>query len=719
MKYLIPILIVIIVAMSCNTQTGHGSATGSDTTNALFSESTLPYQTIPFDKIKDADFKPAFEEGMKRHMAEIDSIINDTAAPTFQNTLVALEKSGSMLNRVNKVFNALTGANTNDTLQKIQEELAPKLSAHEDAIYLNPKLFHKIDTLYRQREKLNLDSESLRLLEVYHADFVMRGANLPDSSKEKLKKLNEEEATLTTKFSNQLLGAAKTNALIVDTKEELAGLTDAEIQAAATKAKENNHEGKYMLSIINTTQQPALQSLTNRNTRQKLFEASWNRAEKGDSNDTRQNILRIAKIRIEKAKLLGFPNYAAWKLQDQMAKTPQAVTSFLSKIVPAATARAKQEAADIKAYMVAHNDTTTLQPWDWEYYAEKVRKEKYNIDESQIKPYFVLDSVLENGVFYAANQLYGITFKERKDLPVYQKDVRVFEVFDKDSTPMALFYCDYFKRDNKSGGAWMDNLVDQSKLLGTKPVIVNVCNFAKPVDGQPALLSFDDVTTMFHEFGHALHGLFASQTYPTLSGTAVSRDFVEMPSQFNEHWALDSIVLKNYAKHYQNGQPMPQDLINKIKEAAIFNQGYMFTELLAAANLDMQWHLLTPKDSTVTDVDAFEKQALQKTGVDLSYVPPRYRSTYFLHIWSNGYSAGYYAYTWAEMLDDDAYAWFKEHGGLNRENGQKFRDMILSRGNTEELSKLYRNFRGKDPDTKPLLENRGLLVKPVTAKNTI
>jgi len=657
---------------------------------------------------------------MKEHSAEIEKIANDSAAATFDNTLAALEKSGRLLDRASRAFDALTSANTTDNFQKMQEDLAPKLSAHNDEMYLNEKLFKRIDTIYQQREKLNLEPEAKKLAEYYYEKFVMRGANLSDSNKAKLKKLNEEEALLTTKFSNQLLGAAKNAALVVDTKEELDGLSDEELAAAGAAAKDAGKEGKYLLKIINTTQQPLLQNLNNRETRKKLFEASWNRAERSDSNDTRQNILRLAKIRIDKANLLGFPTYAAWKLQDQVAKNPQAVQSLFAKLVPAATAKANAEAQELKAFKAKQNDTTALEPWDWNYYSEKVRKEKYDLDENQIKPYFVVDSVMQNGVFYAATQLYGITFKARTDISVYNPDVKVFEVFYHDSTAMALLYLDYYKRDNKNGGAWMNNFVDQSKLLGTKPVIVNVFNYAKPAGGGPALISWDDVTTLFHEFGHSLHGLFANQTYPSLSGTAVARDFVEMPSQFNEHWALDSSVLKNYAKHYKTGEAMPQALIDKIKNAATFNQGYGFTEILAASNLDMQWHSLTAKDSAVTDVDAFEKQALEKTKLFISYVPPRYRSSYFLHIWSNGYSAGYYAYTWSEMLDNDAFAWFKENGGLTRANGQRFRDMILSKGNTEDLSKMYREFRGKEPSITPLLENRGLIEeKPTIVKAKI
>ncbi|WP_018625983.1 peptidyl-dipeptidase Dcp [Niabella aurantiaca] len=709
MKQHIVVLCIFLIITSCTMPGNTPDKTDTaNTENPLLEESALPYHTIPFDKIKESDFVPAFEKGMKEELAAVDSIAGNPAAPSFENTLVALEKTGRLLDRANAAFNALTSANTNDNLQKIQEAMAPRLSAHSDSIYMNTKLYERVDAVFRQRDKLKLDAESKRLLEYYHQKFVMNGAALPDSAKAKLRRLNEEEATLSTRFSNQLLAAGKAGALLVADRTALAGLPDAEIQAAGEAAKKSDHEGQYLIALTNTTQQPALQSLTNRATRQKLFDASWTRAEKGDSNDTRNNILRIAAIRKEKASILGYPNYAAWKLQDQMAKTPQAVNAFLSRLVPPALAKVAAEAADIKAMKTRQKDTTELTPYDWDFYAEKVRKAKYDLDESEVKPYFVLDSVLKNGVFYAATQLYGITFKERTDLPVYQEDVKVYEVFDKDGSAMGLFYCDYFKRDNKNGGAWMDNFVTQSKLFDARPVIVNVCNFPKPVKGQPALLSFDDVTTMFHEFGHALHGLFASQMYPSLSGTSVSRDFVEMPSQFNEHWALDSAVLKNYARSYKTGEPIPQVLVDKIRNAATFNQGYAITELLAAARLDMQWHLLSSADSAVTDVDAFEQKALQKSGLAIAAVPPRYRSSYFLHIWANGYSAGYYAYSWAEMLDHDAYAWFRENGGLKRENGQRFRDMILSKGNSEDLATMYKAFRGREPDITPLLENRGL-----------
>ena len=676
-------------------------------TNPFFEPSTLPFQAPDFNRITDADYEPAIDEGMKRRLAQSEEIANNPAPPTFENTIVAMEKSGELLDRVENVFEAVNQANTNDTLQKIDETEAPKLAANHDAIYLNPKLFARVKAIYDQRDALNFDTESLKLVDVYYQDFIHAGAMLSDADKARLMEINKQLSTLETTFNNKLLAGTKVGALVVDDKTKLAGLSDGAIAAAAQDAESRGLKGKWVLPLQNTTQQPDLQTLADRDTRQALFEHSWTRTEMGDANDTRDTIATIAQLRAEKAALLGFPNYAAYVLDDQMAKTPAAVETFLSKLVPAATAKARGEAKDIQAVINKDGKHFKLAPWDWELYAEQVRKAKYDLNEDQIKPYFELNNVLENGVLYAATQLYGITFKERKDIPVYQPDMRVFEVIDKDGLPLGLMYFDYFKRDNKSGGAWMSNFVGQSKLLGTKPVIYNVANFTKPAPGQPALLSFDDVTTMFHEFGHALHGLFADQQYPTLSGTNVARDFVEFPSQFNEHWALDPAVFKHYAVRYDTGAPMPQALVDKIKKAATFNQGYMLTELLAASQLDMQWHTLAA-DAPKQDVDKFEIQALKNTHLDLAVVPPRYRSSYFMHIWSNGYAAGYYAYLWTEMLDDDAFHWFETHGGLTRENGQRFRDMILSRGHTLDYAQMYRAFAGHDPQIGPMLEHRGL-----------
>jgi len=710
--FILPLAALVGIMASCknNTGTSAGNSADSALTNPLLTASTLPFQAPPFDKIKDSDYEPAFGEGMKQQLAEMETIANSPDAPTFANTFIAMEKSGVLLQRVNNIFNTITGANTDSVLQKIQEEVAPKLAAHQDAIHLNAKLFKRIETIYNNRAQLKLDPESARLVEYDYLEFVLAGAKLSDSDKVTLKKYNEQLASLSAKYTNQLLAAAKAGALVISDTAELAGLSQGDKDALAQNAKAKKLDGKYLIALQNTTQQPLLQSLANRATREKLYDASYTRAEKSDSNDTRNTIVNLAKIRAEKAKLLGYPDYASWVLQDQMAKTPQAVNKFFAQLVPAATAKAKSEAADIQKVIDQQKGGFQLAPYDWDFYAEQVRKQKFDLNESEIKPYFEINNVLQNGVFYAANLLYGLTFKERHDIPVYQKDVRVFDVIDKDGSQIGLFYCDYFKRDNKSGGAWMSNMVDQSKLLGTKPVIYNVCNFTKPAPGQPALISFDDVTTMFHEFGHALHGFFGSQQYLTLSGTNVARDFVEFPSQFNEHWALYPQVLQHYATHYKTGAPMPQVLVDKIKKAATFNQGYSLTEILAAASLDMQWHQL-PASAPLQDVDKFEAASLAKTGLNLSQVPPRYRSSYFLHIWANGYAAGYYAYLWTEMLDDDAFAWFKENGGLTRANGQRFRDMILSRGNTIEYGKMYRDFRGHDPSIKAMEQKRGLIAE--------
>jgi peptidyl-dipeptidase Dcp len=674
--------------------------------NPFYSPSTLPFHAPPFNKIKDSDYQPAIEAGMAEQKKQMEAIANNPAAPTFDNTFIPMEKSGLLLHRAAAAFFSVSAADTNPTLQKIRSAIAPQLAAHADSIHLNPKLFARVAAIYKERQSLKLDPESLRLVEVTYDQFVHAGANLSEADKTQLKKLNEEIASLSTEFSNKLLAATKAGAYVTTDKSALAGLSDAQIAAAAEAAKGRKVDG-YVIPLQNTTQQPELASLSNRSTRQQLFEDSWNRAEKGDANDTRDIISKIAQLRAQKAKLLGYSSFAAWKLQDQMAKTPQAALNFMSQLVPASTAKAAVEAKDIQDVIDAQKGGFTLQPWGWDFYAEQVRKAKYDIDQAQVKPYFELNNVLLNGVFYAANQLYGITFKERHDIPVYADGVRVFEVFDTNGSSMALFYCDYFKRDNKNGGAWMNNLVEQSKLLGTKPVVTNVANFAPPAPGEPALLTADDVNTMFHEFGHALHGMFANSEYPSLSGTNTARDFVEFPSQFNEHWATYPSVFQHYAKHYKTGAPMPADLLAKIEKSETFNKGYDTTELLAAAELDMQWHSL-PATAPLQNPDAFETEALKKTSLLISYVPPRYRSSYFSHIWGSGYSAGYYAYLWTQMLDDDAYQWFVEHGGLTRANGDRFRQMVLSRGNTEDLAKMYEAWRGKAPSIEPMLKYHGL-----------
>jgi peptidyl-dipeptidase Dcp len=675
--------------------------------NPFYAPSTLPFQAPPFDKIKDEDFQPALEAGMQQQQAEIQAIADNPAAPTFDNTIVAMEKTGRLLDRAASAFFGVTGANTNPTLQQVKTIEAPKMAAHQDFIYLNTKLFARVAAIYKQRAKLNLDPESLRVLERYYDDFVHAGANLSEADKTELKKLNEEISTLSDAFNTKLLAATKDGAFTTTDKAALAGLSDARIAAAEQSAKGRKVEG-FVVPLQNTTQQPDLVSLTDRATRQAIFEHSWNRTERGDANDTRDTIAHLAQLRARKAKLLGYPSFAAWKLEDQMAKTPEAALKFMDAIVPAATAQAAREAADIQSVIDSQKGGFKVEAYDWNFYAEQVRKARYDIDDAQVKPYFELDNVLQNGVFYAATQLYGITFKERHDIPVYQPDVRVFEVFNADGSHLAIFYCDYFKRDNKNGGAWMSEFVGQSHLLDDRsPVVYNVANLPKPAAGEPALISFTDVITMFHEFGHALHGMFSDAKYPTLAGTSTARDFVEFPSQFNEHWASYPTIFAHYAKHYKTGAPMPEELAAKIRKAATFNKGYDMTELLAAAELDMQWHFLTP-DAPLQVPDEFEKQALSRTHLNVNYVPPRYRTSYFAHIWGGGYSAGYYAYLWTEMLADDAYQWFNEHGELTRANGDRFRKLVLSRGNTEDLSKMYDAWRGGPPTSKAMLKYRGL-----------
>ncbi|MCP1249619.1 M3 family metallopeptidase [Gluconobacter oxydans] len=677
-------------------------------TNPFFSASTLPYQAPRFDQITDSDYAPAFERGMAEHLREIKAIAGNRAAPTFDNTIAAMERAGQTLNRVQMTFYGVYQANTDDTLDKVQSQEAPRLTAHEDEVYLNAKLFARVKSLYDRREKLNLTPEQAQLLDIYYQQFVHAGAQLSAADKTKLRAINTRLSNLETQYEQKLIASAKNGALIVDSKKALAGLDDNTIASAAKAAQERGLTGKWVIPLQNTTQQPALSSLTDRETRQALFEQSWTRAEKGDDNDTRATIAELAELRAQKAALFGYPNFAAYTLYDQMAKTPEAAENFMQQLVPATVAEQKREAEVLQKAIRKDGGKFDLKPWDWEHYSDQVRRAKYNLDQDEIKPYFELKTVLTDGVFFAANQLYGITFQQRTDIPVYQPDVMVFEVHDKDGSPLGLMYFDYFKRDNKSGGAWMSNFVGQSKLLGTKPVIYNVANFTKAAPGQPQLITSDDVTTMFHEFGHALHGLFADQTYPSLSGTSVARDFVEFPSQFNENWALDPKVLSHYARHYKTGAPMPKALVEKIRKAAHFNQGYALGEIVAAAELDMKWHSL-PATAPRQDVDKFESDALNSTGLDVAAVPPRYRSSYFLHIWSNGYSAGYYAYLWTEMLDQDVFSWFQEHGGLTRENGQRFRDMILSKGHTMDYGPMFRAFYGRDPDITPMLVHRGLV----------
>ncbi|PQK91750.1 peptidyl-dipeptidase Dcp [Pantoea ananatis] len=673
--------------------------------NPFFNVSSLPYHTPPFDQIQETDFLPALQAGMEEKRQEVLAIATNPEAATFLNTCEALEKSGQLLTRVSLVFNAMTSAHTSPYLQQVDEDIAPQLTALNDEIMLNRPLFSRIDQVYLQRNPL--DAESKRLVEVLWQRFQLAGANLPETQKQQLKALNQEAARLSTQFTNKLLAATKAGGLVINDVQQLAGLSPSDLAVAQAAAAARGLENAWLLVLQNTTQQPALQSLEDRPTRQALFQAAMTRSEKNDDNDTRALVLRLAQVRAEQAKLLGFASFAAWQLQDQMAKTPDAAFAFMRNIVPAARARAEREATAIQQTIDSQQGNFTLGAWDWNFYAEQVRRAQYDLDESQIKPYFELNSVLEKGVFWAATQLYGIQFTQRHDLPVYHPDVQVYEIFDTDGSGMALFYTDFFKRDSKGGGAWMSNFVNQSTLLDEKPVIYNVCNYTKPANGEPALLSWDDVITLFHEFGHTLHGLFASQRYPSLSGTETPRDFVEFPSQINEHWASEPQVFRHFARHYQTGEAMPAALHEKIIRAGKFNKGYEMTELLAAALLDLHWHSLEGK-TPVQSVDAFEQQALRSDDIDLAAVPPRYRSSYFQHIWGGGYSAGYYAYIWTQMLADDGYQWFVEHGGLTRENGDIFRQKILSRGNSSDLKALYESWRGGAPQLEPMLKNRGL-----------
>ena len=675
--------------------------------NPFASPSTLLFGAPRFDRIRDEHYQPAIEAGMRAHREEVAAIAHQSAPPTFENTIAALEASGVLLTRVLKAFGGVTSANTNDFLQAVQTDVAPKLAAHSDAIYLDDALFARVHAIHESRHSLGLPIEELTLVERYHLDFVRAGARLSDADKERLKALNQEESRLTTEFQNRLLAANKAGALVIDDAAELEGLSESDIAAAAEAAAERGLERRWLVRLQNTTQQPLQETLCRRAVRRRLFEAAIHRADRGDAHDTTAIVLRLAALRAERARLLGYDNAAAYTLDDQMAKTPDAAIRLLVDIGKAAAAKARAEADRMRPLAEQDGNPHALEPWDWQFYAERVRKTDYDLDEAQIKPYFELDRVLRDGVFFAATRMFGLTFRERRDIPVYHPDVRVFDVFDEDESQLALFYADYFKRDNKSGGAWMDSFVDQSELLANRPVVFNVTNYTKPAPGQPALLSFDEVTTLFHEFGHALHGMLSRVRYPTLSGTNVPRDFVEFPSQFNEHCALDPAVLANYARHHRTGEPMPQAIVDRIKRARTFNQGFALTEYIGAALLDMAWHT-TPTATTSAEIEAFEAAALERYELTVREVPPRYRSTYFAHIWDGGYGGGYYAYLWAEVLDHDAFAWFTERGGLTRENGQRYREMILSCGGTRDAALLYRQFRGRDPKVEPLLGERGL-----------
>ena len=684
--------------------------------NPLLTESTLPYQYPPFDRIKDDDYPPAFEKGMADQLKEVDSIANNKAPATFDNTLVALERSGQLLARVNRVFSNLAGANTNPTLQKIEAANAPKLSAQRDAITLNGALFVRIHSLYDQRDQLGLDPESKRLLERYDKDFVRSGAKLSEADKTKLKAMNAELATLQTTFAQNVLKEKNAASILVEKKEDLTGLSENEISAAAAAAKAAGKEGRFLIALLNTTGQPTLASLQNRKLREQIMQVSLGRNSSGGDFDNRAIVLRIAKLRAERAQLLGYANHAAYQLEDQTAGNVETVNALLAKLAPPAVANARREAADMQTIIDQEKGGFALTAADWDLYAEKVRKARYDFDAAQLKPYFEINRVLQDGVFFAANKFYGVTFKERKDLPVYHPDVRVFEVCNADGKPLALFLADLYARPSKRGGAWMNAYVPQSGLFANRPVVANHLNIPKPPAGEPTLLTFDEVNTMFHEFGHALHGMFSNVKYPRFSGTSVPRDFVEYPSQVNEMWATWPEVLQNYAKHYKTGEPLPIALLEKFKASDKFNQGQKTTEYLAATLLDQAWHQLKPEE-VPTDTMAFEADALKRAGVEFGPVPPRYRSPYFSHTFAGGYSAGYYSYIWSEVLDADSVDWIKNHGGLTRENGDRFRDTLLSRGGSDDALTLFRNFTGGEPDIAPLLKRRGLATPGAPGKN--
>ena len=689
-----------------------------DAANPFARASTLPLQYPAFDKIHDGDFRPAFEAGMAEQRAEAAAIARNPEAPTFDNTLVALERSGGLLDRVQTVFSNINAANTNSEMQKIQTEMSPKLAAHRDAIFLDAALFARVQMLYEQRAKLGLDAESAQLLKRTYTQFIRAGSPLSDVDKTRLRELNAQLSSLTTQFQQNVLKATRNAAVVVDDVKLLDGFSEPQIAAAANAAnaaKVRELDGKWLIAMQNTTIQPALAQLKNRALRERIYTASIGRSV-GGAFDNTAVVAQIVRLRAERAKLLGYSSHAAYVLEDETAGSVAAVNKMLGELAPPAVANAKKEAADIQKLIdaqarVEHGKSFKLEPWDWAFYAEQVRAAKYAFDEAQVRPYFELDHVLKDGVFYAAHELYGLSFTERSDLPVYQPDVRVFDVTDRDGSPLGIFIADDYARDSKQGGAWMNAYVSQSGLFGWKPVVANHLNIPKPSAGQPTLLSFDEVTTLFHEFGHALHGLFSNVQYPSLAGTAVPRDFVEYPSQYNEMWARDPKVLANYAKHWQTGEALPQALADKVLAAAKFNQGFKTTEYLAAAIADQRWHQLAEgKTPAAKDVPAFEDAALKQAGVAFAPVAPRYHTTYFSHVFSGGYSAGYYAYLWSDVLARDTEHWMKTHGGLQRANGDFLRAKVLSRGRSADVLTLFKDFYGQDPDIAPLLENRGLVL---------
>lgn len=702
-KQVIMLLAIATMLLACNKQKKQ-----ADLADNPFVHPSETYMNAPdFTKIKAEHFAPAFDEGMRQHNEEIAAIVDNAEAPTFTNTIEALERAGQVLQRTSAVFFALTSADTNDELRAIEAEYVPKLTAHSDEIMLNDKLFARIKTVYETGLE-GLQPDQVRLTKQYYDNYVKAGANLSAEDKEKLKKLNGEEAELTAKFGNMLTDATNVPVFFTD-KAQLDGLSDSELQEAADLAKEEGKEGQWAIRLVNTTQQPVMAKLNNRDSRKVILEASINRCNNGDKYDTQSIIKRLATLRAEKAQLLGFKTFADWTLQDALAKNGETVRNFLERIAKLYQPKAAEDAKMLEAFaQKSEGPDFKLEAYDWAYYAEKMRKEQFDIDEAQLSEYFVLDNVLKDGVFYAANKLYGLTFEQRTDVSVYNPDVTVYDVKNDKGEVIALYYFDPYARPSKSGGAWMSNFVEQSTLLGNKPVIYNVCNNKKPAAGQPCLMTWDEVTTLFHEFGHALHGMLSTQTYPSIAGTNVSRDFVEFPSQFNEHWATEPTVFANYAKHYKTGEQMPAKLRDKMIAAGNFNQAYSVGENLAASLIDQCWHALAVGDK-VDDVQAFEQEALTKYGMLNAQIPPRYRSPYFRHIWSNDYSAGYYSYLWSEAVDNEVYAWIEAHGGMTRENGQRLADILLSRGNSEDLMVLFEQFTGnKEVDIEPLLRFRGL-----------
>ncbi|NGZ83187.1 M3 family metallopeptidase [Duganella aceris] len=704
------LLIAAGVAAICGVAHAAEPASMLPASNPFAKASKLPFNYPAFDQIKNEDYAPAFAEGMRQQAVEIEAIANNKKPATFDNTIVAMEKSGQLLSRVSSVFGNLSGANTNDSFKALERELSPKLAAHSDAIRLNGKLYARVKSLYDKRDKLHLDAESKYLLERYNTDFVRAGAKLSDADKEKLKAMNAEMAKLQTTFAQNVLEEANASALIVDSREELAGMSDKAIDAAAAVAKTRGLEGKFAIPVVNTTGQANLAVLTNRAVRERLIAASTARGSHGGKYDNTQVVLQLAKLRADKAALLGYPSYAAYALEDQTAHDPEAVNKMLSEFARPAVANAKKEGAEIQQVIDKEKGGFQLAAQDWSFYSDKVRAERFAFDQNQLKPYFELNSVLTNGVFFAANKVYGLSFKERKDLPVYNPDVRVFDVFDENGKQLAIFIADFYARSNKRGGAWMNAYVSQSSLMGTHPVVANHLNIPKPNDGEPTLLTYDETRTMFHEFGHALHGMFSNVKYPRFSGTRVPRDFVEFPSQVNEMWSVQPAVLANYAKHYQTGAAMPQELLDKVIASKKFNEGFRTTEYLAASILDQKWHQLGASQIP-SDVLSFEAASLKAAGVDYAPVPPRYRTTYFSHVFSGGYSAGYYGYLWSEKLDADTVEWFNENGGMLRKNGDYFRKMLLSKGGTMDAMQMFRAFRGRDAKIEPLLERRGLTEK--------